>query len=93
MQHIPIWAEKAELNRAIQRQMIDTEMTTVKAALRNHLNREPDNEDAKLCSQILSEPWDGTYRLFYSGTELGIIKHILEPERFRVEFIPIQKLN
>lgn len=93
MQHIPIGTERAQVNRAIQDKMIETEMITVKAALRNHLNREADNEDAKMCSQIISEPWDGTYRLFYAGTELGVIKHILEPERFRVEFTPAQKLN
>lgn len=90
---LPIGQEKEGLRKARERVMVEVEMTTVKAALKNYLGREPDNEDAKLCSQILSAPWDGTYRLLYAGKELGTIKYVIGPEVYRVEFHPLQKMN
>ncbi len=73
--------------------MVLTEENTIKIALKNYLGREATIEDAKLCSQILSDPWDGTYRLFYNNVEIGTVKYIDKPDLFRVEFTPIQKLN
>lgn len=89
---VPIGTEK-ELHKAIERQIVKCEEITIKAALKNVLGREPTIEDAKRCSQILSEPWDGSYRLLYNKEEIGTVKYIDEPEKFRVEFYPIQKSN
>lgn len=91
-QGIPIGIEN-QLDKALQRQMILTEENTIKMVLKAHLGRDATIDDAKLCSQILSDPWDGTYRLLYNRVELGTIRYIHTHDKFRVEFEPIQKMN
>lgn len=82
-----------KLQKAVERQMVLAEENTIKEVLRRLLDREPTIEDAKLCSQILSEPWDGTYTLKYNDIPIGIVKYVQTPEKFRVEFQPLQIAN
>lgn len=89
---IPIGIEK-DLQKAIERQKVKCEEECIKKVLMELLDREPTIEDAKLCSQKLSEPWNGSYQLFYRGHLLGTVQYIDEPEKFRVAFVPIQKQN
>lgn len=89
---IPIGIEKEMLD-AVNRQKVKAEMECIKKVLRELLDREPTNDDAVLCSQKLSDPWDGSYKLSYKGQLLGTVKYIDTPEKFRVEFVPIQKSN
>lgn len=82
-----------KLQQDMQRMMIHTEEVVIRAVLKNHLGRDATIEDAKLCTQIISNPYDGSYRLLYSGNELGVVKYIYGTENFRVEFYPVQKHN
>lgn len=90
---MPLIGREKQLQKALERQIILTEENTVKMALKNYLGRDATIEDAKLCSQIMSEPWNGSYRLLYNNVELGTIKHINQFDKYRVEFIPLQKMN
>ena len=85
--------ETDKLTKAIQRQAIRCEEECIKGVLRQLLDREPTMEDAKACGQILSEPWDGSYLLTYNDIRIGIVRYIQEPDKFRVEFQPLQKSN
>jgi len=89
---VPV-TEKTELQKALERQMVLCEELCIKEVLKKFLGRPATIEDAKLCSQILSDPWDGTYKLLYNHTLLGTVRYIQEPDDFRVEFIAIQKQN
>lgn len=79
--------------KALEHQMVRCEEACIKEVLRKYLGRPATIEDAKLCSQIISDPWNGTYKLLYNHVLLGTIRYIFEPTDYRVEFIPIQKSN
>lgn len=89
---ISIGTEKNLLN-AIDRAKVRCEETTIMAVLKVHLGRDATFQDASLCTQKLSEPWNGSYRLFYKGEELGVIRYTDTPQKFRVEFEPLQIMN
>jgi hypothetical protein len=82
-----------QYQKALERQMVRCEEECIKEVLRKFLGRPATIEDAKLCSQIVSEPWDGSYKLLYNHVLLGTIRYVSEPDDFRVEFISIQKSN
>jgi hypothetical protein len=81
------------LQKAIQKQMVECEMNTIKEVLRRLLDREPTIEDAQRCSQILSDPWNDTYILTYNKVKIGIVRYVRNEEKFRVEFQPFKTAN
>lgn len=85
--------QELELIKALQRQMVAAEEYTIRQVIEKKLGRPATIEDAKACGQILSDPWNGTYILTYKGEEWGVIRYITDPDKFRVEFHPIEKLN
>ncbi len=82
-----------DFERALTMQKVKCEEECIKRVLQNYLKREATIEDAKLCSQKISQPWNGSYQLFYNKILLGTVTYVESPERFRVEFTPIQKSN
>lgn len=81
------------LKKALERQAVKCEEQTIKEVLRKLLDREPTIDDAKRCSQVLSDPWNGSYLLKYNDIEIGIVRYVETDNSFRVEFQPIQKAN
>jgi hypothetical protein len=86
-------AKEDQYQKALERQMVRCEEACIKEVLKKYLGREATIEDAKLCGQIVSDPWDGTYKLLYNHILLGTVRYISESDDFRVEFIAIQKQN
>lgn len=89
---IPIGTENQMVD-ALNRHKVNTQMKCIQGALKLLLDREPTIDDAKLCSQVFPEKQDGTFRLFYNKIEVGTVRTIDTADKFRVEFVPIQKLN
>jgi hypothetical protein len=65
----------------------------VSGVLKTLLDREPTYDDYSKVSVIPSTLGNDHGILTYKGHEIGIIKCIDEPERYRVEFQPLQKAN
>lgn len=88
---------QTEIERRMQdaliRQKIRCEEECIKGVLRNLLDREPTMDDAKACGQILSDPWNGSYQLLYNGIKIGTVQYVVEDDKFRVLFVPVQKQN
>jgi hypothetical protein len=89
---IPIGKEK-KLEEALIRQKSAAHEKCIREILFRLLDREATIDDAKRCGQIMIKGQPDSYILTYNGIEIGIVKFIDEPEKFRVEFTPIKKLN